>query len=56
MLTGRAAALEVAGGLAREQGDRRQGQAGRREPMSAITAGCVSLVAMLIPGPVITSG
>ena len=29
---------------------------GRREPLSAITAGCVSLVAMLIPGPVITSG
>ena len=31
-------------------------QPGRREPLSAITAGCVSLVAMLISGPVITSG
>ncbi len=31
-------------------------KAGQREPLSAITAGCVSLVAMLIPGPVITSG
>ena len=31
-------------------------QPGRREPLSAMTAGCVSLVAMLISGPVITSG
>ena len=48
--------LGSAGGLATEQGDQRQGQAGRREPLSAITAGSVSLVVMLIPGPVITSG
>src|ERR1039458_8650138 len=30
VLAGRAAALEVAGGLASERGDRRQGQAGRK--------------------------
>ncbi len=48
-------ALEAAGGLAREHGDRRQGRA-EGNPLSAITAGCVSLVAVLIFGPVTTSG
>jgi hypothetical protein len=46
--------LEAAGELARETGAK--AQPGRREPLSAITAGCVSLVAMLISGPVISSG
>jgi len=42
----RVAARETAG----ERGDRRQGQAGSEgEPLSAITAGCVSFVAMLAP-------
>jgi hypothetical protein len=53
----RVAAREVADGLAGERGDRRQGQAGPEgEPLSAITAGCVSFVAMLILGPVIAPG
>jgi hypothetical protein len=43
--------------VAGERGDLRQGQAEPgREPLSAITAGCVSFVAMLILGPVIAPG
>ena len=50
MPAGRVVAREVAGGLADEREDRRQGQAGSEgEPLSAITAGCVSFVAMLAP-------
>ena len=38
--------------MAGERGDRRQGPGRKGEPLSAITAGCVSVVAMPIPGPV----
>ncbi len=52
--TGRAAAQEVAGGwrVSEETGAR----ARPGEPLSAITARCVSFVAMLILGPVIAPG
>ena len=50
MPAGRVVAREVAGGLADEREDRRQGLAApERGTLSAITAGCVSFVAMLAP-------
>ena len=55
-LADRPTALEAQAGWRRSKETSAKARPGRREPLSAITAGSVSLVAMLIPGPVITSG
>ena len=56
MLAGLAAAPRWQAGWRVSEKTAAKATPGGREPLSAITAGCVSLAAMLIPGPVITSG
>jgi len=48
-LADRAAALEAQAGWRRSKETSAKGRPGRREPLSAITAGSVSLVVMLSP-------
>ena len=55
-LAGRPTALEAQAGRRRSKETSAKARPGRRKSLSAVTAGSVSLVAMLIPGPVITSG